>query len=88
MFFDKSKALLTFLRKFGCRSIVVCNSNVFSFRFVDYLLFSLYQASRKPEKPKTEAQQIQSEVERLCRKCECCTQFQYTKVAENKYRVS
>lgn len=39
-------------------------------------------ASKKPEKPKTEEQQIESEVERLCRKCEC----QYVKVAENKYR--
>jgi len=48
------------------------------------MLFSLYQASKKPEKPKSEAQQIQSEVERLCRKCG----VQYTKVAENKYRVS
>ena len=55
-----------------------------SFRFVNYMLFSLYQASKKPEKPKSEAQQIQSEVERLCRKCG----VQYTKVAENKYRVS
>lgn len=39
-------------------------------------------ASKKPEKPKSEEQQIQSEVERQCRKYF----IQYIKVAENKYR--
>ena len=47
------------------------------------LFIYYFKASKKPEKPKSEEQQIQSEVERQCRKY----MIQYIKVAENKYRV-
>ena len=54
----------------------VCNDNYWSDTY------SFHQ-TKKPEKPKTEEQQIQSEIERLCRKCGVT----FVKVAENKYRV-
>ncbi|CAH3155672.1 unnamed protein product, partial [Pocillopora meandrina] len=53
----------------------LCNYNYWSDTY------SFHQ-TKKPEKPKTEEQQIQSEIERLCRKCGVT----FVKVAENKYR--
>lgn len=43
-------------------------------------------ATKKPEKPKTEGQQILSEIDKLVNQCCCAHRYEYVKVDENKFR--
>lgn len=42
--------------------------------------------TKKPEKPKSEGQQILSEIDKLVNQCCCAHRYEYFKVDENKYR--
>lgn len=54
---------------------------------IDYQEFvRALKGAPKPKKPKTESEQIQSEVERQCRACCCHKPFAFQKVGEGKYR--